>query len=180
MRPESDHVAASPSPLFGRGRGGDRYDTAMPADAPTLDVKLQPGPVTYAPWDPFPSDAGAECVFLGRTRADAHPDHGPLRELSYDAYADMAERVMRELAHQAADEHGCLAVRLHHAIGTVPAGAASVLVQTVAGHRAEAFAACRFLIDTLKVRVPVWKRERWSDGETWAPGAPVITEGDER
>jgi len=143
-----------------------------------LDVKLRPGPVAYEPWDPFPAAAGAECVFLGRTREETHPEHGTLVELSYDAYPEMAERVMRELAQRAAAEHGCIAVRLHHATGAVPTGAASVLVQTVAGHRGAAFTACRFLIDELKVRVPVWKKERWQNGATWAAGAPVTTEGD--
>jgi molybdopterin synthase catalytic subunit len=142
---------------------------------PVIEVRLLEHPVTYEPWSPFPLSGGAECVFIGRTRLEEHPEHGPLEMLSYAAYPSMAKRIMRELAERAAREHACLAVRLHHAIGDVPTGAASILIQTIAGHRAPAFAACRFLIEEVKHRVPIWKRERWARGSTWSPGAVVAT-----
>lgn len=80
---------------------------------------------------------------------------------------------MRELAEQAISRFECTAVRLHHAMGDVAVGEASVLVQVACGHRDQAFTACRFLIDELKRHVPIWKREVWQDGTTWAEGVPV-------
>jgi molybdopterin synthase catalytic subunit len=71
------------------------------------------------------------------------------------------------------EKFGCLAVRMHHALGEVPPGEASVLVQVVCGHRDMAFAACRFLIDELKAKAPIWKREQWTDGSTWSAGQVV-------
>ncbi|MCA9295977.1 MAG: molybdenum cofactor biosynthesis protein MoaE [Phycisphaerales bacterium] len=141
--------------------------------APLIDVRMCDGPVTSVDLTPWPREAGGECVFLGRTRQETHPAHGTLILLHYDAYAEMAVARLRELAAQAMSTHGALAVRIHHAIGDVPVGAASVLVQVAAGHRAEAFDACRFLIDALKKDVPIWKQERWADGTTWSDGAPV-------
>ena len=117
-------------------------------------------------------------MFLGRTRLDQHPLHGTLQRLSYDAYRDMALAVLHDLASQSVDRFGCLAVRVHHAMGDVPIGAASVLVQVACAHRAKAFEACRFLIDRLKTDVPIWKLEVWERGETWS--AAIEAEGTQR
>lgn len=149
----------------------------MSTSAPILDVQLVDHPVVAQSFDPFPQPAGAECVFLGRTRIETHDEHGELTRLGYEAYAPMAEKVLRQLAETATTQFGCLAVRVHHAIGDVPPGEASVLVQVVAGHRGAAFDACRFLIDRLKVEAPIWKREVWADGTTWSTGAPVEAAG---
>lgn len=141
-----------------------------------LEVRLldQPvSPVSYLPLEPFPQPAGAECIFIGRTRAEEHPAHGPLIRLEYEAYRGMAERVLRELAQAAVEQFGCLAVRVHHAVGPVPIGEASVLVQVVGNRRDGALQACRFLIDQIKATAPIWKREVWADGETWSAGQPV-------
>lgn len=141
-----------------------------------LEVRLldQPvSPVSYVPLEPFPQPAGAECIFIGRTRAEEHPAHGPLIRLEYEAYRGMAQRVLTELAHAAVEQFDCLAVRIHHAVGSVPVGAASVLVQVACGRRDASFLACRFLIDQIKATAPIWKREVWSDGATWSAGQPV-------
>jgi molybdopterin synthase catalytic subunit len=89
----------------------------------------------------------------------------------------MALRVLRELAQEAAGRFECMTVRIHHAVGEVPLGEASVLVQVVCGHRGASFQACRFLIDRLKEQAPIWKREEWEDGTTWADGAVVPEPG---
>jgi molybdopterin synthase catalytic subunit len=146
--------------------------------APLIDVRLLPHAVHAVPFDPFPQPAGAECVFLGRTREEAHPDHGELRQLSYEAYEPMAQSVLEDLAAEAARLFECRAVRVHHALGSVPPGEASVAVQVVCGHRDAAFAACRFLIDHLKSEAPIWKREEWADGATWSAGNPVRASAD--
>lgn len=146
------------------------------AAAPTdIDVQILDHPVQPVAFAPFPAPAGAECTFLGRTRMEVHPRHGALVHLTYQAYEPLARQVLTDLAGQAADRFECHVVRVHHAVGDVPIGQASVLVQVVCGHRAEAFAACRFLIDGLKAAAPIWKRQRWADGTTWSTGSPVET-----
>ncbi|MEM9914426.1 MAG: molybdenum cofactor biosynthesis protein MoaE [Planctomycetota bacterium] len=124
---------------------------------------------------PTIDSCGGECVFLGRTRGETHPDHGPLLRLDYEAYAPMVEKLLDQLARDVADAHGCASVRLVHAVGPVAVGEASVVVQTLAGHRAEAFAACRQAIDRLKAELPIWKREIWENGQTFVDGAVVTT-----
>jgi len=137
-----------------------------------VDVKLVRGPVRDESWQPFPQPAGAECVFLGRTRAETHATHGELTLLRYEAYDAMALRVLEDLAREAVERFDCMAVRVHHAVGDVPAGEASVVVNVVCGHRDMAFQACRFLIDSLKASAPIWKQEVWADGTTWSQGTP--------
>lgn len=143
------------------------------ATLPMIDVRLTAHPVELPGWDEFPRGAGGECVFLGRTRPDAHPAHGELVRLSYQAYEPMAIAMLRSIAQEAVESFGCLAVRLHHALGDVPPGQASVLVQVATGHRGPAFDACRMLIDRLKAEAPIWKREQWADGTTWSAGKVV-------
>lgn len=140
---------------------------------PVLDVQILDRPVQALDVAPFPGNAGAECVFLGRSRADEHPCHGRLVKLVYSAYAPLAQSTLRDLAEQAAARFDCRVVRVHHALGEVPVGQASVLVQVVTAHRDQAFEACRFLIDRLKATAPIWKKEHWSDGTTWSAGQPV-------
>lgn len=149
----------------------------MPASPPFLDVALLSTPVVETPFTSFPRDAGGESVFLGRTRAETHPSHGELRRLHYEAYQPMAERVLSKLADDAVDRFDCLAVRVHHALGPVAVGEASVLVQVACGHRDASFEACRFLIDALKTEAPIWKREEWADGTTWSEGVVVESRG---
>lgn len=137
---------------------------------PVIDVRLVAGPAAWLPIEPFPQDCGGECVFLGRTRRETHPAHGVLRLLRYEAHEAMAMAVLKGLAGQAVDRFQCSAVRVHHSLGDVPPGEASVLVQAACAHRAAAFEACRFLIDELKKQAPIWKQEQWEQGATWPPG----------
>ena len=145
----------------------------MSSDAPILDIQLLDRPVEVLPVTPFPEAAGAECVFLGRTRVETHPRHGRLLRLRYEAYPALALKVLADLAIEVAARHACLVVRIHHACGEVPAGEASVLIQVVTGHRGESFDACRELIDALKLKAPIWKCQEWADGSTWSQGCPV-------
>ncbi len=145
-----------------------------PAD---VSVELLDRPVDPGDLAPVPDGAGGETVFLGRTRPETHPEHGPLLALDYDCHRPLARRVLETIACEAAERHGCRRLRILHAVGPVPIGAASVLVQAAAPHRAEAFAACREGIDRLKREAPIWKRERWADGTSWAEGVPVTPAG---
>ena len=113
-------------------------------------------------------EAGGITLFSGVVR-----DHNRGREvgyLVYEAYGPMAEKELRKIGEEAARRWGCR-IALHHRLGRLEIGEASVMVAVSTPHRADAFEACRFAIDTLKQTVPIWKREVWSDGEVWIEGA---------
>ena len=134
-----------------------------------LEIAVVDGPAAYAPLD-WPGDCGAEGCFVGRTRVEEHPDFGALVQLEYEVYEPMAGTMMRRLAEQAVERFGCRAVRMVHSRGVVGPGEASVVIQTATPHRGESFEACRYLIDTLKHELPIWKREIWQRGETFVEG----------
>ncbi len=92
--------------------------------------------------------------------------------LDYSAYEPMALKQMEELAQRALAEFAIRDVRLVHRIGRLQIGESSVFIVVAAAHRAAAFDACRWLIDTLKKTVPVWKKEYFEDGAVWADGEP--------
>jgi molybdopterin synthase catalytic subunit len=92
--------------------------------------------------------------------------------LDYSAYEAMALKQMEELAQRALAEFAIREVRLVHRIGRLQIGESSVFIVVAAAHRAAAFDACRWLIDTLKKTVPVWKKEYFEDGAVWADGEP--------
>ncbi len=107
--------------------------------------------------------AGAVVTFLGVTRE--------VPELEYEAYAEMAERQIAEIVARAVERHGLCAAAVEHRVGTVPLSEASVAIAVSAPHRAEAFAGAREIIDEIKARVPIWKKEEgeWVRGVTPAP-----------
>lgn len=92
--------------------------------------------------------------------------------LVYEAYEDMALRLMQGLAAEAIAQHGVRQVALVHRLGQLEVGETSVLIAVSSAHRAQAFEACRWLIDTLKKTVPIWKKEHFEDGAVWADGEP--------
>jgi molybdopterin synthase catalytic subunit len=118
----------------------------------------------------LPADAaGGIDVFVGTTRR--WTDGAETVELTYEAYAPMALQKMQRLAETAAERWPAKRLCLWHRTGTVPVGEASVIVGVASAHRDPAFAACRWLIDTLKAQVPIWKRETYADGTTeWVEG----------
>ena len=87
--------------------------------------------------------------------------------LEYEAYEEMALPLMGEIVHEARRRFPVTAVRLVHRLGRLEIGEASVAIAAVSPHRDEAFAACRFVIDTLKEKVPIWKKEHYADGTEW-------------
>ena len=118
--------------------------------------------------------AGGIGVFLGTTRAETSQTGVALAALDYEAYAGMALDAMRSLAARAREHWPIARVALLHRVGRVAVGEPSVVVAVSCGHRAEAFEASRWLIDTLKAEVPVWKKEVWADGSvTWVEGNQV-------
>ena len=114
---------------------------------------------------PYPDDAGGVCAFVGTTRADPTPT-GRVVALEYEAYRAMAERQLIDLARRARERWEIKRLVLVHRVGRVNVGEPSVLVVVACPHRAEAFDACRWLIDTLKSDVAIWKRDLLSDGST--------------
>ena len=108
---------------------------------------------------------GAVVTFLGTTR-NRNAGRSVIR-LEYEAYGRMAEAEMRRLAAEAKRRWPIRQVAMVHRVGVVPVGQASVGIAVSAGHRAEAFAACHWLIDRLKEIVPIWKREHFRGGRVW-------------
>jgi len=116
---------------------------------------------------------GATVLFLGTTRNQNAGRR--VTRLEYEAYDRMARREMRELAREARRRWPVRRVAMVHRIGVVPVGEASVAIAVSAGHRAEAFTACHWLIDRLKEIVPIWKKEHFRGGTVWIgpqQGAP--------
>jgi MoaE-MoaD fusion protein len=110
-------------------------------------------------------DAGAIATFTGTVRERARERQ--VLDLEYEAYPGMAEREIARIARAVVAEHGCLRSAIWHRTGVVAVGEASVGIAVSSAHRAAAFAACKQAIDTLKVTVPIWKKERYADGEVW-------------
>ncbi len=109
--------------------------------------------------------AGAIATFTGTTRISSRGR--TVTHLDYEAYEGMAERVMAEIAERLQSRYELSAVAIHHRVGRVGIGETSVVIAVSAPHRQDALAACKDAIDELKERVPLWKKEVYSDGEEW-------------
>jgi molybdopterin synthase catalytic subunit/molybdopterin converting factor small subunit len=109
--------------------------------------------------------AGAIATFIGTTRV--HSRDRTVRHLDYEAYEEMAEQVMTQIAAELIGRHELCAIAIHHRTGRVEIGEASVVIAVSAPHRQDALAACKEAIDTLKERVPLWKKEVYEGGEEW-------------
>jgi molybdopterin synthase catalytic subunit len=96
--------------------------------------------------------------------------------LNYEAYEEMALKQIEELARRALAEFKVRDVAIVHRLGRLEIGETSVLIAVASAHRAAAFDACRWLIDTLKRTVPIWKKEHFEDGAVWADGEPFPDE----
>lgn len=110
-------------------------------------------------------DAGGVVSFIGRVRN--HARGHSIEHLEYEAYPAMAEREMDKIVAAAAEKWPGTRVAIAHRVGRLAIGDAAVVVVAASAHRGEAFEACRFAIDTLKVTVPIWKREVATDGAYW-------------
>jgi molybdopterin synthase catalytic subunit len=117
---------------------------------------------------------GAVCVFDGIVRDNTRGRK--TLHLDYEAYEEMALKQMQGLAAEAVGKFGVRDVALVHRLGRLVVGETSVLVVVASAHRGAAFEACRWLIDTLKKTVPIWKKEQFVDGAIWADGEPFPEE----
>jgi molybdopterin synthase catalytic subunit len=111
---------------------------------------------------------GAIVIFDGFVRNESHGR--PTLHLEYEAYESMALTKMREIGAQAHERFSIDRVAIAHRLGRLEIGETSVFIAVSAPHRAAAFDACRFAIDTLKKTVPIWKKEFFADGAVWADG----------
>src|SRR3954471_8811893 len=109
--------------------------------------------------------AGAIATFTGTTRIQSRGRS--VEHLDYEAYEGMAEAVMAEIAEALHARYELCAIAIHHRVGRVGIGGTSVLIAVSAPHRGDALAACKDAIDTLKERVPLWKKEVYEGGEEW-------------
>lgn len=112
------------------------------------------------------SSDGALVTFTGVVRSSTGGKE--VTGLDYEAYSEMAEQELRAISEEACKMWNLGSVAIAHRTGSLAAGEVSVVVAVTAPHRAEAFDACEFCIDTLKKKVPIWKKERFGDGsEAW-------------
>ena len=117
---------------------------------------------------------GAVVTFVGVVRADRVRHHA-VQALFYDAYPEMAEPLIHRLVNEANAQWSLQGVAVLHRLGLVEVGQISVVVVVAAQHRAQAYAASRFLIERIKHDVPIWKREQYDDGTSqWLGGAPEL------
>ncbi|HVG26862.1 MAG TPA: molybdenum cofactor biosynthesis protein MoaE [Acidobacteriaceae bacterium] len=113
---------------------------------------------------------GAVCTFDGIVRDNTRGRQ--TLHLDYESYEEMALAQMRQLAEEAVATFGVRDVTIVHRLGRLTVGESSVLIVVASAHRGAAFDACRWIIDTLKKTVPIWKREQFADGAVWADGEP--------
>ena len=116
------------------------------------------------------TDSGATVVFLGTVRDHSEGKEG-VTHLDYEVYAEMVETVIRQIVEEAAGKWPVLSAVVEHRSGVVDLEEASVAVAVATAHRAEAFEAARYVIDELKVRAPIWKKEHWPGGAEWSKGS---------
>jgi len=149
------------------------------AEALKADPRIRQAEVTAAPLDPAAlleavadSAAGGNVVFVGSVRGTTAGL--ATTRLEYEAHQALALAILRQLAGEAADRFGLVAVAVVHRLGVVEPGEAGVVVAASGAHRREAFAAAEWLMDEIKRTVPIWKCEHRPDGQReWAHGGAV-------
>lgn len=112
---------------------------------------------------------GAVASFSGIVRN--HNQGRRVRFLEYEAYEPLAVKALQRIVDEAAGAWPGTRLAMHHRVGRLEIGEASVVIAAASPHRADAFAACRYAIERVKQIVPIWKREHFEGGETWIEGA---------
>jgi molybdopterin synthase catalytic subunit len=127
-----------------------------------MEAQLDIAAVLHEVEDP---EAGALASFVGTVRRRSRGRD--VVHLEYEAYEEMAEPMLSRLGHELTERHGLCAVAIHHRLGRVEIGEASVVIAVSAPHRSAALDACREAIETLKTTIPLWKKEVYAGGEEW-------------
>jgi len=139
-----------------------------------ISEKISVDKILNAVEDP---STGAVVLFLGRVRD--HANGRQVTRMAYEAYSEMAQKKMQEIEDEVKNRWPVQKITMIHRTGELELGEVSVAIAVACPHRKEAFEACRFAIDTLKETVPIWKKEHYTDGETWVEGTvpnPKITQ----
>jgi MoaE-MoaD fusion protein len=144
---------------------GDEVALIPPVSGGAFRITEQPLSLDDVVEEVADESAGAVATFLGTVRRESRGR--TVLYLEYEAYADMAEDVMAQIAADLERRYDLWAVAMHHRVGRVEIGEPSVAIAVSAPHRADALAACREAIDTLKQTVPLWKKEVYEGGEEW-------------
>ena len=158
----NDEIALLPPVSGGASRSEHAAIVRTPIDTQAVLDKIKQ-----------PED-GAAAVFEGVVRNNTR--ERKTLYLDYEAYEEMALKQMEELAAQALGQFRVRDVAIVHRLGRLEVGETSVLIVVASAHRGAAFDACRWLIDTLKRTVPIWKKEHFVDGAVWADGEPFPAE----
>jgi molybdopterin synthase catalytic subunit/molybdopterin converting factor small subunit len=146
-------------------RDGDEVALIPPVSGGACRILDGPLDVAAAIAEVEDESAGAVASFVGAVRRHSRGREVVL--LEYEAFAEMAEPMLERLAADLTGRHGLCSVAIHHRVGRVEIGEASVVIAVSAPHRAAALDACREAIDTLKETIPLWKKEIYADGEQW-------------
>jgi molybdopterin synthase catalytic subunit/molybdopterin converting factor small subunit len=144
---------------------GDEVALIPPVSGGSFKLTEMPLSLDAVVDDVRSNEAGAIATFVGTTRVESRGRR--VLHLDYEAYEGMAEQVMAEIADQLKRRYDVREIAIHHRTGRVEIGEASVVIAVSAPHRQDALAACRDAIDTLKERVPLWKKEVYEGGEEW-------------
>ena len=144
---------------------GDEVALIPPVSGGAFKVTEQPLSLAAVVDEVSDESAGAIATFTGTVRRESRGR--TVLYLEYEAYAEMAEDVMSQLAAELQERHELWAVAIHHRVGRVEIGEPSVVIAVSAAHREAALAACKEAIDTLKQTVPLWKKEVYEGGEEW-------------
>jgi molybdopterin synthase catalytic subunit len=144
---------------------GDEVAVIPPVSGGSFRLSAEPLSLEAAVGEVRADRAGAIATFVGTTRIESRGRR--VLHLDYEAYEGMAERTMMEIAAELARRYDICEVAIHHRTGRVEIGEPSVVIAVSAPHRQDALAACKDAIDTLKERVPLWKKEVYEGGEEW-------------
>jgi MoaE-MoaD fusion protein len=144
---------------------GDEVAVIPPVSGGAFVLSAEPLRLQAAVEEVQDEHAGAIATFVGTTRRESRGR--TVMHLDYEAYAGMAERVMEDIAGELAARYRLCRISIHHRVGRVGIGETSVVIAVSAPHRHDALSACRDAIDTLKERVPLWKKEVYDGGEQW-------------
>ena len=144
---------------------GDEVAVIPPVSGGAFRLSAEPLSLDAVVAEVRSDSAGAIATFVGTTRQQSRGRS--VLHLDYEAYEEMAEKVMAEIAAELKDRHELCEIAIHHRTGRVDIGEASVVIAVSAPHRQDALAACKEAIDTLKEQVPLWKKEFYEGGEEW-------------
>jgi molybdopterin synthase catalytic subunit/molybdopterin converting factor small subunit len=144
---------------------GDEVALIPPVSGGSFRLSDEPLSLEAAVDEVRSDEAGAIATFLGTTRVESRGR--TVLHLDYEAYEGMAEQVMAEIGEELKGRYAVLEIAIHHRTGRVEIGEASVVIAVSAPHRQDALAACKDAIDTLKEKVPLWKKEVYEGGEEW-------------